>query len=125
MSRSGSCRRSGYRLTRIPYRGEHCQTARRAAADIEGHSTAAKFGQSRRLKASVKAADSQLDTLFATRGWLRPAFARLLPYWRNDQNDPARDYSPDDERNVCCNAAADVAVGDLGEVLTSLLRGLR
>jgi hypothetical protein len=31
----------------IPYRGEHCQTAKCAAADIEGHSAAAKFGQSR------------------------------------------------------------------------------
>jgi hypothetical protein len=25
----------------IPYRGEHCQGAKRAAADIEGHSKAA------------------------------------------------------------------------------------
>jgi hypothetical protein len=28
----------------VPYRGEHRQAAERAAADIEGHSTAAKFG---------------------------------------------------------------------------------
>jgi len=26
-------------------RGEHCQAAERAAADIEGHSTAAELGQ--------------------------------------------------------------------------------
>jgi hypothetical protein len=31
---------------RIPYLGEHRQAAERAAADIEGHSEAAKFGQS-------------------------------------------------------------------------------
>ena len=29
----------------IPYRGEYRQAAKRAAADIEGHSEAAKFGQ--------------------------------------------------------------------------------
>ena len=33
----------------IPHRGEHCQAAKRAPANIEGHSAAAKFGQSRRL----------------------------------------------------------------------------
>jgi hypothetical protein len=37
----------------ILYRGEHRQAAKRAAADIEGHSTAAKFGQPGRLSASV------------------------------------------------------------------------
>jgi hypothetical protein len=37
----------------IPYRGEHCQAAKRSAADIEGHSKAAKFGQSRRLSAKA------------------------------------------------------------------------
>jgi hypothetical protein len=71
------------------------------------------------------APDRQLDTLLVARGWLRPAFAGCCSIRRNDQNDPARDYSPNDERNGCCNAAADVAVGDLGELLTSLLRGLR
>jgi hypothetical protein len=29
----------------VPNRGEHCQAAKRAAADIEGHSDAAKFCQ--------------------------------------------------------------------------------
>jgi hypothetical protein len=29
----------------IPYRGEHRQASKRAVADIERHSTAAKFGQ--------------------------------------------------------------------------------
>jgi hypothetical protein len=29
----------------IPYRGEHCQAPKRIAADIEGHSPTAKFGQ--------------------------------------------------------------------------------
>jgi hypothetical protein len=29
----------------IPYRCEYCQAAKCAAADIEGHSAAAKFGQ--------------------------------------------------------------------------------
>jgi hypothetical protein len=29
----------------VPYRGEHRQAAKRAAADIEGHSTAAEVGQ--------------------------------------------------------------------------------
>ena len=33
----------------IPNRGEHRQAAKRAAADIEGHSATAKFGQPRRL----------------------------------------------------------------------------
>jgi hypothetical protein len=32
-------------LFSVPYRGEHRQAAERAAADIEGHSEAAKFGQ--------------------------------------------------------------------------------
>jgi hypothetical protein len=35
----------------VPYRGEHCQTAERTAADIEGQSAAGKFGQPRRLSA--------------------------------------------------------------------------
>jgi hypothetical protein len=35
----------------VPYRGEHCQADKRAAADIEGHSEAAKFGQPGRLNA--------------------------------------------------------------------------
>jgi hypothetical protein len=29
----------------IPYRGEHCQATKRATADFERHSTAAKFGK--------------------------------------------------------------------------------
>jgi hypothetical protein len=33
----------------VSYRGKHCQAAERAAADIEGHSTAAKFSQPGRL----------------------------------------------------------------------------
>ena len=37
------------------YRGEHCQAAKRAAADIEGHSAAAKFGQPGRLSAVIAA----------------------------------------------------------------------
>jgi hypothetical protein len=35
----------------IPDRGEHRQAAERAAADIEGHSEAAKFGLQGRLRA--------------------------------------------------------------------------
>jgi hypothetical protein len=38
----------------VPYRGEHCQAAQRAAADIEGHSTAAELGQPRRLSAECQ-----------------------------------------------------------------------
>ena len=38
----------GYRRS-IPNRGEHCQAAKRAAADIEVHSEAAKFSQPGRL----------------------------------------------------------------------------
>jgi len=34
----------------VPDRGEHRQAAKRAAADIEGHSQAAKFGQPGRLR---------------------------------------------------------------------------
>jgi hypothetical protein len=37
----------------IPHRGEHCQIAKRAAADIEGHSAAAELGQPERLSARV------------------------------------------------------------------------
>jgi hypothetical protein len=33
----------------IPYRGEHCQAAKRAAADNEGNSKAAEHGQPGRL----------------------------------------------------------------------------
>jgi hypothetical protein len=36
---------SGCHSTRRTYRGEHRQAAERAAADIEGHSEAAKFSQ--------------------------------------------------------------------------------
>ena len=34
------------------YRGEHCQAAKRAAADIEGHSATVEHGQPGRLKAT-------------------------------------------------------------------------
>ena len=37
----------------VPDRGEHRQATKRAAADIEGHSEAAKFSQPGRLSASV------------------------------------------------------------------------
>ncbi len=37
----------------VPHRGEHRQAAKRAAADIEGHSAAAKFSQPRRLSAGI------------------------------------------------------------------------
>jgi hypothetical protein len=37
----------------IPDRGEHSQAAKRATADIEGHSEAAKFSQPGRLSAIV------------------------------------------------------------------------
>jgi hypothetical protein len=40
--------------------GEHCQTAKRAAADIEGHSTAAKFSQPGRLRATVDVRASEM-----------------------------------------------------------------
>src|SRR5271154_5968397 len=39
----------------IPYPGEHRQAAKRAAADIEGHSTAAKFSQPERLRPRIDA----------------------------------------------------------------------
>jgi hypothetical protein len=43
--------------SRIPYRGEHRKAAKRAAADIERHSAAAKFsepGRLRRVSMSVR-----------------------------------------------------------------------
>ena len=40
---------------RFPNRRELCQAAKRTAADIEGHSEAAKFGQPRRLSARKSA----------------------------------------------------------------------
>jgi hypothetical protein len=46
MKRSGGCRRKG---SRIPHRLEHRQAAKRAAADIEGHSAAAELSQPGRL----------------------------------------------------------------------------
>jgi hypothetical protein len=46
-----------------------CQAAKRAAADIEGHSTAAKFGQPRRLIAGVGVRFApQSDRLLRRRG---------------------------------------------------------
>jgi hypothetical protein len=42
----------------IPYRGEHRQAAERAAADLEGHSAAAKYGQPGRLIRKKGAAGS-------------------------------------------------------------------
>jgi hypothetical protein len=33
----------------IPYRGEHCEAAKRAAANFERHSKATQFSQQRRL----------------------------------------------------------------------------
>jgi hypothetical protein len=48
-----------YRVS-VPDRGEHRQAAERAAADIEGHSKAAKFGQSGRLSASVNIRASEM-----------------------------------------------------------------
>jgi hypothetical protein len=36
----------------VPNRGEYCQAAKRAAADIEGHSEGAKFSQPGRLSAN-------------------------------------------------------------------------
>jgi hypothetical protein len=44
----------------VPYRGKHCQAAERAAADIEGHPAAAKFGQPGRLSASVNVRASEM-----------------------------------------------------------------
>jgi hypothetical protein len=44
----------------IPYRGEHCQAAKRATADIEGHSEAAEYSQPRRLRASVNVSASEM-----------------------------------------------------------------
>jgi hypothetical protein len=43
----------------VPYRGEHRKAAERAAADIEGHSAAAKFGQPERLSVYFRHAQSQ------------------------------------------------------------------
>ena len=40
----------------VPYRGEHCQAANRAAADIEGHSEAAKFSEPGRLSGGINVA---------------------------------------------------------------------
>jgi hypothetical protein len=54
MSRSGIARRG------IPHRGEHCQAAERAAADIEGHSEAAELGQPGRLSVSVNVRASEI-----------------------------------------------------------------
>jgi len=39
----------------VEYR-ELCQTAKRVAADVEGHSTAAQFGQPRRLSGDGESA---------------------------------------------------------------------
>jgi hypothetical protein len=44
----------------IPCRGYHRQAAKRAAADIEGHSEAAKFGQSGRLSGRVNVRASEM-----------------------------------------------------------------
>jgi hypothetical protein len=44
----------------IPYRGEHRQAAEHVAADIKRHSEAAKFGQPRRLSASVDGRASEM-----------------------------------------------------------------
>ena len=44
-----SSREAAHARRGIPDRGEHRQAAKRAAADIEGHSAAAKFGQPGRL----------------------------------------------------------------------------
>ena len=44
----------------VPYRGEHCQAAKRAAADIEGHSATAQFGQPRRLIGSAPVVRTRL-----------------------------------------------------------------
>jgi hypothetical protein len=38
-------RKAAHARRGIPYRGERRQAAKRAAADIEGHSTAATFGE--------------------------------------------------------------------------------
>ena len=51
-----------------PYRGEHCQAAKRAAADTEGHSAAAELGQPGRLRASVYSAPEMKEA--ANRGGL-------------------------------------------------------
>jgi hemerythrin-like domain-containing protein len=42
-------RKAAHARRGIPHRGEHCQAAKRAAADFEGHSEAAKYGQPGRL----------------------------------------------------------------------------
>jgi hypothetical protein len=44
----------------VPDRGEHCQATKRAAANIEGHSEAAKHGQPGRLSASVNVHASEM-----------------------------------------------------------------
>jgi hypothetical protein len=80
----------------------------------------------------VKDATSQLLAL-AVPPCRRPIFAELTragihkadTILKHSSPNRGLIYSPNDGRNVCCNVAADVAVGGLVELLTSLLRGLR
>jgi hypothetical protein len=44
----------------IPHRGEHCQAAKRAAADLVGHSEAAELGQSGRLSGGLNVRASEM-----------------------------------------------------------------
>lgn len=54
-SRSTDARRG------IPFRGERRQAAKRAPADIERHSAAAKFGQPGRLSVSINVRASGMN----------------------------------------------------------------
>jgi hypothetical protein len=48
---------------RAPDRGEHCQAAKRTAADIEGHPEAAELSQPRRLRARKSMIDNPADCM--------------------------------------------------------------